>query len=227
MTTTLPDNAGPTQDSGPLHYQDASTLAALIATKQASSRDVVQAHLDRIAEVNPKINAIVTLVADDALRNADAADAAVAADAADAAVASGAELGRSPTRLEVVRRVDHSAARCTTRTQGWPWRSPSSDLVERAVVSPAPADQVSQRFSLHLDSSGQPVIDDRQSTARNMLLHSGGHVIRRWRRCYPPEMAKCLVSSCEIPTAPSSDRRCLHVAPSGATETLCFAPQQF
>jgi hypothetical protein len=84
MTTTLPNNAGPTQDSGPLHYQDASTLAALIATKQASSREVVQAHLDRIAEVNPKINAIVTLLADDALRNADAADAAVA---------SGAELG--------------------------------------------------------------------------------------------------------------------------------------
>jgi aspartyl-tRNA(Asn)/glutamyl-tRNA(Gln) amidotransferase subunit A len=84
MTTTFPNNAGPTQDSGPLHYQDASTLAALIATKQASSREVVQAHLDRIAEVNPKINAIVTLLADDALRNADAADAAVA---------SGAELG--------------------------------------------------------------------------------------------------------------------------------------
>jgi aspartyl-tRNA(Asn)/glutamyl-tRNA(Gln) amidotransferase subunit A len=84
MTTTLPNNAGTTQDSGPLHYQDASSLAALIATKQASSREVVQAHLDRIAEVNPKINAIVTLLADDALRNADAADAAVA---------SGAELG--------------------------------------------------------------------------------------------------------------------------------------
>ena len=49
-----------------------------------SSREVVQAHLDRIAEVNPKINAIVTLLADDALR---------AADAADAAVARGVELG--------------------------------------------------------------------------------------------------------------------------------------
>ncbi len=37
----------------------------------------MQAHLDRIAEVNPKINAIVTLMADDALKGADAADAAV------------------------------------------------------------------------------------------------------------------------------------------------------
>src|ERR1700733_14115095 len=84
MTTTLPEDLVITHDTEPLHYQDATALAALIATKQVSSREVVQAHLDRIAEVNPKINAIVTLLADDALR---------AADAADAAVAAGAELG--------------------------------------------------------------------------------------------------------------------------------------
>src|SRR6202171_3283768 len=87
MTTTLTNNSATSQDSGPLHYhyQDATTLAALIATKQVSSREVVQAHLDRIAAVNPKINAIVTLLAEDALRGADAADKAVA---------RGAELGR-------------------------------------------------------------------------------------------------------------------------------------
>jgi aspartyl-tRNA(Asn)/glutamyl-tRNA(Gln) amidotransferase subunit A len=84
MTTTLPEVSGITQGSAPLHYQDATALAELIATKQVSSREVVQAHLDRIAEVNPKINAIVTLLADYALR---------AADAADTAVANGAELG--------------------------------------------------------------------------------------------------------------------------------------
>jgi len=81
---TLPEGSVTTHDSEPLHYRDATALAELIATKQVSSRKVVQAHLDRIAEVNPKINAIVTMLADDALR---------AADAADAAVASGAELG--------------------------------------------------------------------------------------------------------------------------------------
>jgi aspartyl-tRNA(Asn)/glutamyl-tRNA(Gln) amidotransferase subunit A len=68
----------------PMHYRDATTLATLIATKQVSSREVVQAHLDRIAAVNPKINAIVTLRADDALRDAATADEAVA---------SGVELG--------------------------------------------------------------------------------------------------------------------------------------
>src|SRR6476620_8067385 len=84
MTTTLPEDTVTTHATEPLYYQDATSLAALIATKQVSSREVVQAHLDRIAEVNPKINAIVTLLADDALR---------AADAADAAVATGVELG--------------------------------------------------------------------------------------------------------------------------------------
>jgi aspartyl-tRNA(Asn)/glutamyl-tRNA(Gln) amidotransferase subunit A len=68
----------------PLFYLDATALAALIRTRQLSSREVVQAHLDRIGDVNPKINAIVTLMGDAALKSADAADKAVA---------SGAELG--------------------------------------------------------------------------------------------------------------------------------------
>ncbi|MEQ1691908.1 MAG: hypothetical protein ABMA00_11520, partial [Gemmatimonas sp.] len=37
-------------------------LAARIRRKQVSSRDVMAAHLARIERVNPKINAIVTLV---------------------------------------------------------------------------------------------------------------------------------------------------------------------
>ena len=72
------------KDTGALYFKDATELATLIRTKKVSSREVVQAHLDRIAAVNPKINAIVTLLADDALKGADAADKAIA---------SGIELG--------------------------------------------------------------------------------------------------------------------------------------
>ena len=61
-----------------LFFQDASALAELIRTKQISPVEVVQAHLDRIAAVNPKVNAIVT-VADNAIRDAKAAEAAVLA----------------------------------------------------------------------------------------------------------------------------------------------------
>jgi aspartyl-tRNA(Asn)/glutamyl-tRNA(Gln) amidotransferase subunit A len=65
-------------DAGAIHYRDATALAALIRTKKISSREVVQAHLDRIQAVNPKINAVVTLMAEQALTSADAADRAVA-----------------------------------------------------------------------------------------------------------------------------------------------------
>jgi aspartyl-tRNA(Asn)/glutamyl-tRNA(Gln) amidotransferase subunit A len=59
-------------------FSDATKLAQLIRTKEVSPVEVVQAHLDRIAAVNPKIKAIVTL-ADGALKAAKAAEAAVLA----------------------------------------------------------------------------------------------------------------------------------------------------
>jgi aspartyl-tRNA(Asn)/glutamyl-tRNA(Gln) amidotransferase subunit A len=57
-------------------YSDATKLAELIRTRQVSPVEVVQAHLDRIETLNPKINAIVTL-ADGAIEAAKAAEAAV------------------------------------------------------------------------------------------------------------------------------------------------------
>ena len=39
-------------------------LAALIRDREVSSREVVQAHLDRIETVNPHLNAIVRLLPD-------------------------------------------------------------------------------------------------------------------------------------------------------------------
>jgi aspartyl-tRNA(Asn)/glutamyl-tRNA(Gln) amidotransferase subunit A len=59
-------------------FSDATKLAELIRTKEVSPVEVVQTHLDRIAAVNPKINAIVTL-AEGALKAAKAAEAAVLA----------------------------------------------------------------------------------------------------------------------------------------------------
>jgi amidase len=49
-------------------------LAAHIRRKQLSAREVMEAHLARIARVNPTINAIVTLVADRAMDDARKAD---------------------------------------------------------------------------------------------------------------------------------------------------------
>ena len=60
-----------------LWRKGALELAAGIKAGEFSSRQVVQAHLDRIAEVNGHVNAVVRVLADSALAAADAADAAV------------------------------------------------------------------------------------------------------------------------------------------------------
>jgi amidase len=57
----------------------AMDLAHMIRTREASSREVVEAHLRRIEEVNASVNAVTVLLADQALDAATAADRAVAA----------------------------------------------------------------------------------------------------------------------------------------------------
>ena len=64
--------------------KSALDIAAGIAEGSMSSREVVQSHLDRIEEVNGTVNAIVRVLGDDALAQADEADRARA---------SGRELG--------------------------------------------------------------------------------------------------------------------------------------
>ena len=56
----------------------ASEMARRLRTRDLSAREVMQAHLDRIADRNPRLNAIVTLDADGAMAAALRADAALA-----------------------------------------------------------------------------------------------------------------------------------------------------
>src|SRR5215203_830419 len=61
-----------------LHQKSAVELLNLISSKQLASREVTQYFIDRIEEVNPKINAVVLKFYDEALKKADAADARTA-----------------------------------------------------------------------------------------------------------------------------------------------------
>ncbi len=61
-----------------LWQKSAAELAGMIREKEASSREVVQAHLDRITAVNDQLNAITVLLAEQALTMADTADEAIA-----------------------------------------------------------------------------------------------------------------------------------------------------
>src|SRR6266508_2772749 len=56
----------------------ATQLADAIRSGEASSREVIEAHLRRIEEVNPSINAVTVLLDEHALEAAKAADRAVA-----------------------------------------------------------------------------------------------------------------------------------------------------
>jgi amidase len=59
-------------------FLTAVEMAGLIRAKKLSAREVMDAHLKQIERVNPKVNAIVTLVADQARENARKADDAQA-----------------------------------------------------------------------------------------------------------------------------------------------------
>ena len=61
-----------------LIYTSATKLAEMIREKQVSSEEVVSAYIQRIDEVNPKINAIVQFRPEQALKEAREADAALA-----------------------------------------------------------------------------------------------------------------------------------------------------
>ena len=68
---------GSPQQSRELCEMSAVELATRLARKQVSARDVMSAHLAQIERVNPKVNAIVTLVADQAMAAAARADEAI------------------------------------------------------------------------------------------------------------------------------------------------------
>ncbi|GAA4226531.1 amidase [Streptosporangium album] len=57
-----------------MHYLTATEMLELLRTRQVSATELLQAHLDRIEEVNPRVNAIVTLATDRARQEAAEAD---------------------------------------------------------------------------------------------------------------------------------------------------------
>ncbi len=67
----------PTRMTALLHQKSLAELSGILARKEASSREVVQSHLDRVAETEPKIQAFLTQTPEAALAQADAADARI------------------------------------------------------------------------------------------------------------------------------------------------------
>jgi len=57
-----------------LIFSSGKAMAHALRARKTSARELVRAHLDRIAAVNPKLNAVVQLAADRALEEAEQAD---------------------------------------------------------------------------------------------------------------------------------------------------------
>src|SRR6478736_1732022 len=57
-----------------IHELSAAAQAAAIRARELSSLEVVTAHLERIEEINPSLNALRVVLADEALAAADEAD---------------------------------------------------------------------------------------------------------------------------------------------------------
>jgi amidase len=77
-TAALPSGATTREDRMPLTYRTAGELLQALATRQISSRELVDDAIARIETLDPKINAIVVRDFDRARAAADDADAAIA-----------------------------------------------------------------------------------------------------------------------------------------------------
>lgn len=62
----------------PIHFLSAAEMAAAVRQKQVSPRELVEAHLKRIDQLNPRLNALVCVDREGALRAADEAELALA-----------------------------------------------------------------------------------------------------------------------------------------------------
>lgn len=101
----------------------ATELAALIAKRTASSREVLEAHQARVEIVEPAINAVTCRMAEQAL---------AAAEACDEAVAAGAELG--PLHGVPVSIKDQFEVLGTPSTRGLPSRADHRSTREGPLV---------------------------------------------------------------------------------------------
>ncbi len=91
-----------------LVFASAEELADAIRTKRVSSVEVLTAHLQRIEDVNPKLNAIVQLRSQEAIDEARQADAALAR-GEDTGPGRGGAVGRAGGSELTAGLTDHRA----------------------------------------------------------------------------------------------------------------------
>jgi amidase len=70
VASTFDNRATANSGTSSVHWMSAVEMARLIRTKKLSAREALADHVKQIERVNPKVNAIVTLVAEMAAKSA-------------------------------------------------------------------------------------------------------------------------------------------------------------
>lgn len=152
----------------------AHQLASMIARREVSSRTVVEAHLARIAAVNPRTNAVTVVLAESALAAADIADAQVVA-----AQGAGAQAAIGPLHGVPFTIKENIDAVGSATTQGVPALAgamPSEDapVVRRMKAAGAIAIARTNMPEMGLRLSTDNPLRGRTLNPWNPLLTAGG-----------------------------------------------------
>jgi len=142
-----------------------STLAAQLAAKQVSSRELAQIYLDRIAALNPAINAFITVDPDKTLLEAAGADVRIAA-------GNAGPLTGIP--------VAHKDIFCT---DGWLTTCGSKMLSN--FVAPYDATVIERFKAAGMPSLGKTNMDEFAMGSSNETSYFGA-VKNPWNRAYVP-----------------------------------------
>ncbi len=145
--------------------QPLSTLAALIADRKLSSRELTQSYLDRIAALNPALNAFITVDAEKSLQEASAADARIAA--GDMTPLTGVPIA-------------HKDIFCTDG-----WRTTCGSHMLHNFVAPYDAHVIRQFKAAGMPSLGKTNMDEFAMGSSNETSYFGA-VKNPWNHDYVP-----------------------------------------
>ena len=162
-----------------LAFRSARSLSAAIRRRDVSSRELLDLYLSRIEQLNPSLNAVVTLDVDGARRAADAADAALAR----------GEVRGPLHGVPMTIKDTYETAGMRTTCGFSPWSDYHPDDDAASVRRLRDAGAVDLRQDEHPDAGGR--LADAQSDLRHhqQPLGSGTHH-RRVVRAAPPRPSR-------------------------------------
>ena len=161
--------AGQVGQVGQVGAEMAENAEVIPPLASAELKAIVEAHLEQIAKVNPKLNAVVQLTADSARKEADEADAALAR-----GEIKGPLHGVPMTIKDT---LETSGVICTGGTKGRAGYVPKADATAVARLRAAGEDESAQRRKLGLEPVDQLLEAQDVAVIDHGLGHARGELV--------------------------------------------------